>query len=277
MTPGRDTTVGTVLQSVPQNPGMTASITCTVQQASTVNGTLVPGNPKTYQTNVPGIGVRFYVTSGYSGGFEQAPITSSFSNSGSTAHYTQANLVVTGPVGTGTLTDLPSMTITYTGSCITTTSTTQYLTAGSAITGTTCSIDNSNVQVKLPTVAPSAMPSAGSTAGDTAFTLNLTCSVAAKVYVTLTDAVNTGNRSTTLSLDPNSVAAGVGIQVLFNSTPVAYGADTSVAGNQNQWLAGSASAGPMSIPLVARYVRTSSSKITMGRLTGKATFTMSYQ
>ncbi|KNH03954.1 Fimbrial protein precursor [Candidatus Burkholderia brachyanthoides] len=133
-----------------------------------------------------------------------------------------------------------------------------------------------NVVVSLPKIVPSAIPNVGSTAGDTAFNLAVNCPAAAKAYVTLTDTVNAANRSSTLSLAPGSVAAGVGLQVLFNSTPVSYGADTSMAGNQNQWFAGNATTGDTSIPMVARYVRTVAS-VTMGTLSGKVTFTMFYQ
>jgi type 1 fimbria pilin len=60
------------------------------------------------------------------------------------------------------------------------------------------------------------------------------------------------------------------------STPVAYGPDSAVVGNMNQWSVGTSTTGAMSIPLTVRYVRTAGA-VTLGTVKGSATFTMSYQ
>lgn len=168
---GRDAVVGTILNSTSQNAGASASnVTCTIQQITTVNGNVVAGNPKTYQTDVDGIGVRFYITSGWNGSWEQAPTTSSFTvTSGSTAHYVRADLVVTGPISGGTITILPSMTISFTGPCINTLTVTETLVTGTMVTGQACSVTTPAVTVTMQKVAPSDLPSVGATAGNTAF------------------------------------------------------------------------------------------------------------
>jgi hypothetical protein len=68
--------------------------------------------------------------------------------------------------------------------------------------------------------------------------LDLNCTAGLKVGVTLTDATNPSNTSTTLNLSPDSTATGVGLQILKGSTPIAYGADSPAANNLNQWSAG---------------------------------------
>lgn len=274
----RDNSVGNQLQSVALNPGLRASTTCSVQKNATVNGTPVPGDPMTFQTSVPGIGVRFYVTDQWSGVFRQAPFSETLpSTTSTTGHYTQANLVVTGPVGSGTLTTLPSMTVTFSGSCIPTTTVTQYLTPGTVITANTCTVTTTSIAVTLPQARASAMPTIGSTTGATPFSIGLSnCSAGLNVKLTMTDASNVSNTSTTLGLASGSTAAGVGLQILHGATPVAYGPDSGKAGNTNQWSAGVATGGSMTIPLTVQYVRTSSS-LTPGTVSGIATFTMSYQ
>ncbi|MEM5434161.1 fimbrial protein [Paraburkholderia diazotrophica] len=274
----RDAPVGTVLSSQAYNPGLAANgVTCNVQQDVTVNGTPTPGDPFTFQTNVPGIGVRFYITSGWNGGWVQVPVSQSISSpSGGTEHDTRADLVVTGPVSTGSITTLPSMTVKFSGSCITTVTATQSLTPGTAITSNTCSVTTPTLAFPLPKGLSNQLKTAGSTTGDTTVPLGLNCAAGIKVAVTITDATSPQNVTTTLSLAPGSSASGVGLQILNGSTPVGFGPDSAVAGNKNQWSAGTSAGGAMQIPLTARYVRTSGTLVP-GSVVGKATFTMSYQ
>jgi type 1 fimbria pilin len=273
----RDARVGTVLQWVEQNVGLSASATCNVQKAVTVNGTPVPGMPMTFQTNVPGIGVNFYETNGWNGSYVQVPVTQTLANpSGTTQHWTRADLVVTGPVSSGTLTSLPSMTTTFTGSCIAPVTATQYLTPGTLIAASSCTVNTSAIAVTLPQGRVSAMPNIGSTTGATPFNIQLNCSAGVNVKLTLTDASNASNTSTTLGLAAGSTAAGVGLQILHGPTLVAYGPDSQTAGNMNQWSAGAAAGGSMTIPLTVQYIRTGASP-TPGKVVGLATFTMSYQ
>jgi type 1 fimbria pilin len=274
----RNAPVGTVIQSGSQSVGLSSSdLTCSVQKAVTVNGAAVAGDSSTFQTNVPGVGVRFYITSLWHGAWVQAPVTQTLPvSNGGFAHYTRADLVVTGPVGSGTLVVLPSMTVTFSGSCITTSSTTQYLNAGSVITGSTCSVTTPSVDVSLPKALSPNLSTNGATTGGASFSLGVDCQAGVAVNVTLTDASNPSNRSTTLSLAPGSSASGVGLQILKGTTVIAYGPDSATAGNMNQWSVGTASGGLMQIPLTARYVRTTGTLIP-GAVKGTATFTMSYQ
>lgn len=207
----------------------------------------------------------------------QAPVTQTLpGNNGGYAHYTRADLVVTGSVGSGTLTTLPSMTVTFSGDCITTSSTTQSLNTGSVIASNTCSETTPSVDVSLPKALSPALSTNGATTGSTPFTLGVNCPAGVNVNVTLTDPANPANRTTTLSLAQGSSASGVGLQIVNGTTVVAYGPDSATAGNMNQWSAGIAPGGQMQIPLTARYVRTTGPLIP-GAVKGTTTFTMSYQ
>ncbi|CAD6517849.1 fimbrial protein [Paraburkholderia sabiae] len=273
----RDMPVGTVLSSQAVNVGLSASgVTCNVQKDVTVNGMPVPGNPLIYQTGAHGIGVHFYITSGWNGSWVDAPVSQTLTTpTGSTAHYLRADLVVSGAVSPGTVVSLPSMTVTFSGSCITTVSGTLTLTTGTAITVSSCSVTTPQLTFNLPKVYPKDLANTGATADDTTLPLTLNCPAGVKVAVTITDATTPTNRSTTLTL-PRGSASGVGLQLLNGSTVIAYGPDSAVAGTTNQWSAGTATGGAMQIPLTARYVRTSG-QLTPGSVSGVATFTMSYQ
>jgi hypothetical protein len=274
----RDAPVGSILNTAAGNGGLAATgFTCDVQKSVTVSGTLVPGSTNVYQTSVPGIGVHFYITSGWGGSWVSVPVSQTLTQpNGSTAHYMRADLVVTGPVGSGAVATWPSATVTFTGSCMTTVTATQYLTGSVAMTSNTCSVTTPSLDFALPKGLSKDLVAPGATSGDTTVSLGLNCAAGVKVAVTLSDVVSPQNRSTTLSLAPESSAAGIGLQILHGTTPVAFGADSAVAGNTNQWTAGTASGGVMQIPLTARYVRTTGTLIP-GSVHGKATFTMSYQ
>lgn len=278
VSPSRDVAVGTVLSSQTANPGLAAGgVTCNVQKSVTVDGTLVPGSTNVYQTGIPGIGVRFYITDSWNGGWDAVPDSQTIASpSGSTAHYTRADLVVTGQVGNGAIAAWPSMTVTFSGGCITTVTQTQSIGGTTAITGTTCSVMTPALNFVLPKAFSKNLATAGSTTGDTVVPLSLNCPAGVNVAMTITDAVTPANRSTSLSLTADSSASGVGVQILNGSTPVAFGPDSAVAGNANQFSLGTSTAGVMQVPLTARYVRTAGTLVP-GSIKANATFTMSYQ
>lgn len=276
---GRDTPVGTTLWQQMKNAGISVSnVTCQVQKDVTVTGTLVPGYTNMYQSGVEGIGVRFSVTTNYSGQLVTVPVTQTYSVpvNGTMENDIRADFIVTGPVKSGSSLNLPSMQIAFSGSCFNSVNYTQTLTGNTAVTSNTCSVTTPTLTFQLPRAYSKDLASVGSTTGDTVVPLDLNCPAGVKVGVTITDAVNPANRSSTLSLAPGSSAAGVGMQILNGTTAVSFGPDSAAGGTVNQWIAGTSAGGAMRVPLTARYVR-SSGTLVPGSVNGKATFTMSYQ
>jgi type 1 fimbria pilin len=257
-------------------------ITCPVIQNVTGNGTLVPGQTQIYKTNVPGVGVRFSVGVGWDGSYSpDAPYTKTLDppeGDGSADIYIIATLVATGPIGSGTLTSLPSVTITFTGTCIAPVTFTQKIAPGSSVTVQSCTVTTSAPAITLDPVNANKLTGVGSTAGGVDVPLKLSCPTSGmKLFMTLTDSADPANRSTTLTLKSGSTASGVALQVLNPAgTPVAFGADSSKAGNTNQFSVGTSTAGEKIIPLKARYIQTAP-KINPGTVNAVATFTMSYQ
>ncbi|AQH00886.1 hypothetical protein A9R05_18420 [Burkholderia sp. KK1] len=273
----RDAAVGTILSSQYGIPGLVASTTCTTTKSVTVTGTLVPGSSSTYQTSVPGVGVRFYITDYWNNFYGSVPMLESLGPVNiNTEFYTRADLVVTGPIGNGTITNWPSMNVSFSGPCYSTTTATQPVTGTTIITGNTCSVSTPTLQFNLPKAFAKDLLTAGATTGDTTVPLVLACPAGVRIAMTITDSTNSANRSTALALAPGSSASGLGIQILNGSTAIAFGPDSAVAGTVNQWTAGTTAGGQMQIPLTARYVRAAGTLIP-GSVKAKATFTMSYQ
>ncbi len=160
-----------------------------------------------------------------------------------------------------------------------------YQIAGGGITITprvpTCKVREKTLNVPLGDIsANQVLPTVGSTSEAKPFKIVLDCDggeegSVTKTYMTLTDVSNNANRSDTLSLAPESTAKGLGVQILNGAKVVSYGPDSSVTGSPNQFYTGTTRNGVLEIPLSARYVRTG--MVLGGKVTARASFTMSYQ
>jgi type 1 fimbria pilin len=280
----RDVPVGTVLYSsqLPAIPANASYANCNApgNYVKTVSGSeLVSSvnNAFTYATNIDGIGVRFYDGTPTGRGAYFGP-----GNSGSFAgqwgfgnNVFGAEIVRTKPTGvgpsSGTLTVAASGTFSLDGLLVATIqiSTTE-------VSVQTCTVTTPSINVEMPRARASDLPAINSTSGDTNFNMGLTCAAGVKVAMTITDASDPGNTSTTLSLGHDSTASGIGYQIVNNSVAVAFGPDSASAGTANQFVIVPQSvSGTYSVPLSGRYIRTG--KIQPGSANAYATFTMSYQ
>ena len=254
-------------------------------QTTQVYGTPVPGMSNMYYTNVPGIGVKFAITQGWNGGFFYAPATQNskfYQSNSSTQQYRKVEYWVIDQVQQGVLTNvaampMPYMIVTYTSPCVTNSPYSYRADIRSGVTTVTphtCEVSTKNIDVRLPDVKQTLLKDANSTAGDTNFSIGINCTAGSKVYITLTDHNDVANRGTTLTLNSNSTASGVGIELLREGKKVNFGPDSPVAGTTNQsFVANSSSLS--NIPFTARYI--SKGNVKSGSVNATATFTMSYQ
>jgi type 1 fimbria pilin len=245
-----------------------------------------------YQTNIPGLGVRYIFNSPGCNATNvaltngAAAVKCSFSGPLDGPYMpvqitVTTQLVVTGAIsgGISNLTTSPQISIIFTDTDSTTKWGQGNLYTGSAsgaITQATCSVTQANTYVPLATADTRAFAAgAGAVFAPTPFSLTFSCSAGAKVSITLTDNVNPANRSNTLQLTSDSSAKGVGIQVLNSAGPILFGADSSAPGNTNQWLIGDSPSGQLQVPMTARYISTG--PVSAGTVKALATFTLSYQ
>ncbi|MEH3481082.1 MULTISPECIES: fimbrial protein [Enterobacter] len=139
------------------------------------------------------------------------------------------------------------------------------------VSTTACSVTNAAVKVPLGNILSTAFTGAGSTAAEKSFTIDLDCNASTRVNLTLEGAQDASGAAGVLALTQDATgttASGVGVQVLYNSTPVTFGSLFNVTTT--------ATAGTYSIPLKARYYQTAG-KVTGGQANSLATFTLTYQ
>jgi len=243
----------------------------------------VPGQAGVYKTGLDGIGIKVAWANGMTG---TPDITSNLvnwpaSNGGNagTNRYGpmgrfRVQLIVTGQVSAGSF-NLPAKLASgnYGSAEI---NELQLSNSTTSIAAPACTVQESAVSVTMPVASGRYLSSVGSTTGDTGFSISINCPSPVSVAMTMTDAANPNNVGSTLSLSPTSTAKGVGYQIVYNGTVISYGSDSAIANNVNQFSVGTVgTSGTLTIPFVARYVRTGS--ITPGTANANATFTMSYQ
>lgn len=147
-----------------------------------------------------------------------------------------------------------------------------------------CTVVTSNIKVPLGSVSAKDFKGPGTTSSLVDFGIDLACAggsagTQTMPYVTLTDSTNPGNVTTTLALSTaaGSTATGVGVQVLYNGTPVGFAPESTTIGTTNQWQAGIIAQGVPSfhIPLKAQYIQTAGT-ITPGVANAVAIFNIAY-
>ncbi|MFM0098510.1 fimbrial protein [Paraburkholderia nemoris] len=256
--------------------------------------TLAPGYTDVFATNISSVGVRYTISNGAGTSCNSLPVTVTTGTRTVTCHQVQqaaspgqtytltvsAQFVKLANGIVGQLTTIPVLSLTnrinnqggstlwgnvFTGS------------ASGAFSTLTCSVTTPSVVVPVSSANINRLTSIGSTDGTGSVNIGLNCNAGVKAYMTLTDATTPSNTSNTLTLASDSVATGVGFQLLYNDNPVSFGPDSAVAGNLNQFsvMASPAAGGPVNIPFTARFIRTGT--VTPGLATANATFTMSYQ
>lgn len=282
-TSARDKPVGTILAT--SSAGISANgiggsclVTATFLSTS-------PATGNTFNTGVAGLGVNLY----YQSGATRTQITPGLglnlavplTGPGAIATV-QAELVVTGAVGSGTLTTLPTVGVTFLAvglgcGLLSLSSVSLPVTAAlGTVTTISCLVTTPAITVNLPPVSAQSLNAAGKTGGATRFNIPLSCgNSGANVYVTLTDLTNPANTTALLTPKPTSTAGNVRVQILrSDGTAVSYGPESAAAGTTNQWLVGPSST-TTGIPLAAQYYATGAA--TAGTVQAGAVFTLSYQ
>lgn len=271
----RDAPAGTVLaeQRLPQRP-TSLSVGCT-STSSYLNGefrfnTVSAYGNGVYNTNVMGIGIRISSYSydsdrpghlPYSGNISP-PATIWLGNSVRVQLVkTVSNDVGTGVIAAGTASRsyIGSPKLYYETISI------NRITVNRAA----CTVTTTSIPVSLGNKTSADFAGVGSTTTDVPFTIPLNCIAGTRVNVTLEGSLDPSAAPGVLALSPSStdaVANGVGVQVLYKSTPVTFGKIINI---------GAVSGGNYGIAFIGRYYQTAD-KMTGGLANATATFTMTY-
>ncbi|MCY7261893.1 fimbrial protein [Pseudomonas protegens] len=270
----RDSPVGTVLASKGTGPyaGGAWLFRCTTpwtyRWEMTLFTALNPIGGKVYNTNIDGVGVR--VTNEGSSqilNYDQAIPAANWISIGIGMKVelikTKAGAVGVGMLNTGRLARASIANVMYTAGI--------NLTGSNSIVPVACSVTSTSINVPMGDKIPlTAFTGPGSVAAERIFSIPLSCDANTRVRVTLDGTAHSSGVAGVLALDPfpsETVAGGVGLQLLFNSAPVALKTPIMVGTVVSD--------GNYSIPLSARYYQTGAT-VTGGRANSTATFTLTY-
>ncbi|MCO5397573.1 fimbrial protein [Ralstonia soli] len=222
-----------------------------------------------YATNVTGVGIRIEATGGTA--YPIAAFTTDargagyFMNGGRVASYT-VTLIKTGPVRAGTITSGAIGSFWWDRAQVLQLS----LGRNTAITAPapTCTVGTTSVNIPLGDVAASSFANVGATSPIShPANISLSCANNPRVTMTLQGTQAPGGPDTTVALSGAGAAQGVGVQVLYNSTPMVVNSTTPT-------LVDVSAAASVTVPISARYYRTGA--ITAGRANASPTLRFDY-
>ncbi|MFP2466829.1 fimbrial protein [Pseudescherichia vulneris] len=246
------------------------------------SGTEVAGMPGVYNTGVSGIGITLINSAGVriSGGgagcdTRNTPLGYISNTSAKTysISMTLALVKTSATVGTGSLVQAQTkfgIGIYATGYGLGSNTDSSVSYAGTInYRAISCAV-STLIPVPLPKVPRADFNGIGSTAGDKNFTVPVTCNSPANVSAYMTSAGYLSKPNGVLALtSATGNAGGVGIQVMYNGSPVAFDSYFNVGSIIS-------AGGTLNIPFVARYYQ-AASPVTPGIANATATITMAYQ
>lgn len=258
--------VGTVLWTSPMtSQSAEADLYCDqYTNGGIVNyqGAQVPGGSTIFPTIVPGVGVR--LSRGSLGSYLIAS-PSDYVTSGTTQFNlnTALEFVVTGPVAIGQSINASQLVNWAFGSVNPVV--TFVLGSNTTFVGPACTVATDPTVVQLPTVTVGAFGGNGSTTGTTPFAVQLSCSYASPIQITLdsTNPVSVNNGVLSIATG-TGMATGVGVQISRSGNPTKLRKAITV----------NATPGSFSIPFAASYYRTGTIKA--GSVSATATYTLTY-
>ncbi len=286
----RDAPVGTVVASSTNGViwDRTTFVQCTYEifsaQFALGTGDFTPvsyGGQTLYESGVAGLAYRVVTPGAGKGTFGTGPLPRSISNPWcvtSTTWYrfcgsswgalTLELVKIASTTGSGPLTTGSIVQASIAGQL----NIMNFLIASGNVQTVACSVVNSNIQVNMSQTKNTDFSGVGSTSGATDFSIGLDCDASTNINMTI-NAGSSGAADATngvLNLDNagTDTASGVGVQVLYNSVPVALGSQMSIATTSTE--------GAFNIPMTAQYIQTEAS-LTPGKADANATFTMTYQ
>lgn len=269
----RDVPVGTVLKTITSSYTNQKYDTCTgggyEYDVLTYPGSTSTSIANVYSTNISGIGIRAYFTSGKYFSTTNAARYISINSEGYFSIPVTVEVVKTGDTGSGSFTTGQIYKKSVDGGA----TVLSVMLTGGSVTTMACTINNNTVNVPLETVLASSFTGVNSTKGDKPFTIGLSCDAGARINASLSFTQNTDTSNNSIiqltGAGNSDVATGVGIQLLYGSTPL----------QRNTNIVLKTSTGGQEFPsgaFTARYFQTKST-VTTGNANATATLNLTYQ
>ena len=241
----------------------------------------------TYDTNIPGIGVKIYYYSTVAYQSEptspvQTGLTINFALANTSTVYRNNNAAIKVElVKTGAVSTVSGGNLTFTKS--------NFMVADNllsddhaaldlanlkiiaTITANTCNVDaTSPTRVDLEPADANTLPRKGATTGDTPFEIRLKCTGKTDVNLLLDgqeDTDVTGQGVLAIKKTAES-AKGIGLQLLYNDLPVEL---------EKEFSTGMSAEGTFTIPLTARYYRTTEIPVKAGDVSATVVYSLTYK
>lgn len=255
-----------------QNTGVLLNCTANeVGRLEMLTGSPVVGQPNTYSTNIPGIGIRIKDKTGRYFGQPGDNIPTTPARGilvGDIAPLT-FDIIKTDTTPTGGVLNNVSV-INFTVPGLTTVKFTAVMGTGSIVQDNSCTVSTSTIPVDMGnTVTTSEFKGVGTTIREKDLAIPLVCDQFASVNVTF-DGLQAAGYPNILALNPVADAAtGVGIQLLNKSTGTPVPLKSPIS------MGTAPGTGPLDLEFTARYYQTAD-RVTGGPAGANATFTMTY-
>ncbi|HEY2451828.1 MAG TPA: fimbrial protein [Scandinavium sp.] len=258
------------------NPAANTSILASGDGSATTNAI--------YATNIQGIGVKLYYFT--ASAYQNEPTTPTqtyisipilIAHSYSSIYLNPNASIKVELIKTASFSQVASGQVNYASSSFLRTADNGFNLANLSVSATintaSCTVTEASKSLSVPlgNIQAHSIPSVGSVADSHNFSIDMTCNAGVGVSVKInanedSNISGQGVIALTAATDGNATASGVGVQLLYNNSPIPL--------NQNLAV-GQADLGAFKIPLIARYYRTRNT-VTPGVANATATYTLTY-
>lgn len=244
-----------------------------LRQLRIVNTARVPGFPHTYETGVPGVGMRIRSVYGWVDAVDNAHSESGDDTLKSRAPYF-ISYIKTGTVTPGNFTIHDVLEEQVNSGERSWLPVRKLRITGGGVRQTSCQVLTPAVVVQLGNLSPDRLSSIGQTGDLQHFDIGVSCSAGTKLNITFDrlDGARSGAsdqlKGVAIPLQGEGMSEGVGVQLLHDKTPVDFGVPVSLGVTPQE--------GELRIPLQARYLRTSDN-LRPGLVKAVLGFTLTYQ
>lgn len=274
VTVARDAPVGTVIATARALNSTTSYATCTtITDTWAYAGTIFTAHSPiayVYNTNIPGVGIQLYSTTQWLP-WQGMTLGANAKTPQYYADATKYKLIKTGTIPSGNYSLTQGLILRHS---VDTLGDVYRINIGSgSVTAVACTLNSNAINVPLEDVLGTSLTAIGSVAKPKTFDVGLNCDAGARVNVQMSGTKNTDTSAVGVLQLTNAgspgVAKGVGIQILYNGSPLAL---------NNRLVLKTSSGGQETFTFTAQYYQTkAAASVTTGSANTTMTLDITYQ